>query len=48
MIQPAILVDRFPAASLVQRLEELLSSEAFKACATRAGILGCERELVLA
>jgi len=48
VIQPAILVERLPAPDLVQRVEVLLTSEAFRSYADRAGIIGCERELVLA
>jgi hypothetical protein len=48
VIQPAILVEHLPAPDLVQRVEGLLSSEAFQAYAARAGISGCERDLVLA
>lgn len=48
VIQPAILVDRSPTTDLVQRIERVLSSEPFKAYSARAGIMGCERELVLA
>ncbi len=33
---------------LVHRIESLLGSEAFRQYATRGGIVGCERELVLA
>ncbi len=48
VIQPAILVEHLPAAELVRRVEGLLGSDAFKVYATRSGIIGCERELVLA
>ena len=48
VVQVAILVDRLPASSLVNRVEALLSSAAFKRYAEHAGILGFERELVLA
>jgi len=48
VIQPAILVEHLPTPELVRRVEGLLGSEAFKAYATRAGITGCGRELVLA
>ena len=48
VIQPAILVERLPAPDLVRRVEVLLASGAFRSYADRAGILGCERELVLA
>ena len=47
-IQSAILVERLPTSVLVQRVEGLLGSEAFQRYAERAGIRGCERELVLA
>jgi hypothetical protein len=48
VIQNGILVGRLPSAALVQRVESLLSSDAFRQYATRGGIWGCERELVLA
>jgi hypothetical protein len=48
IIQSANLVGHLPTAGLVQRVEGLLSSAAFQQYAARAGILGCERELVLA
>jgi len=48
VIQSAILVGHLPTLVLVQRVEGLLSSDAFREYATRGGILGCERELVLA
>jgi hypothetical protein len=48
VIQTAILVERLPAPDLVRRVEALLTSEVFKSYADRAGIIGCERELVLA
>ena len=48
VIQSGILVGHLPVAALVQRVESLLSSDAFRQYATRGGILGCERELVLA
>ena len=48
IIQSGILVGHLPASVLVQRVESLLSSDAFRQYATRGGILGCERELVLA
>jgi hypothetical protein len=48
VIQPGILVGHLPILALVQRVEHLLSSAAFRQYATRGGILGCERELVLA
>jgi hypothetical protein len=48
VIQSGILVRHLPTSVLVQRVESLLSSDAFRQYATRGGILGCERELVLA
>lgn len=48
IIQSAILVGRLPTSALVQRVEGLLSSASFQQYAARGGILGCERELVLA
>ena len=48
VIQSAILVGRLPTSALMQRVEGLLGSEAFQRYAERAGIRGCERELVLA
>jgi hypothetical protein len=48
IIQSAILVGRLPASTLMQRVEDLLGSEAFLRYAERAGIRGCERDLVLA
>jgi hypothetical protein len=48
VIQSAILVGHLPTSALVQRLESLLNSAAFKQYAARAGIAGCERALVLA
>lgn len=48
VIQSGILVGHLPASVLVQRVESLLSSDAFRQYATRGGIVGCERELVLA
>ena len=48
VIQSAILVGRLPTSALVQRVESLLSSAAFRQYAARGGIDGCERELVLA
>ena len=48
IIQSAILVGRLPTAVLVQRVEGLLGSAAFQRYAERAGIRGCERELLLA
>ena len=48
LIQNGILVGHLPAPVLIQRIETLLDSAPFKQYAARAGILGCERELVLA
>jgi hypothetical protein len=48
VIQSGILVGHLPTAVLIQRVESLLSSVAFREYATRGGIQGCERELVLA
>ncbi len=48
VIQPGILVERLSTTDLVQRIETLLAAESFAAYAGRAGILGCERELLLA
>ena len=48
VIQSAILVGHLPTSALVQRVESLLNSAAFRQYAARAGIAGCERELVLA
>jgi hypothetical protein len=48
VIQNGILVGRLSAPVLVQRIESLLRSEAFQQYAARAGMRGCERELVLA
>ncbi len=48
VIQSAILVGRLPTSALVQRVEELLGSDAFRQYAARGGIVGCERELALA
>jgi hypothetical protein len=48
LIQSGILVGHLSTPVLIQRVETLLDSEAFKQYAARAGILGCERELALA
>jgi hypothetical protein len=48
VIQSGILVGHLATADLAQRVESLLGSDAFRQYATRGGILGCERELVLA
>jgi len=48
VIQTGILVARLPIPPLVQRVETLLASDAFKQYASCAGISGCERELLLA
>jgi len=47
-IQIGILVARLSIPALVHRVEILLASGAFKQYASRAGIRGCERELLLA
>jgi hypothetical protein len=47
VIQSAILVEHLSTSVLVQRVESLLRSAAFRQYAARAGILGCERELLL-
>ncbi len=48
VIQSGILVGHLPTSALVERVEGLLNSAAFQHYAARGGILGCERELVLA
>jgi len=48
VIQSAILVERRPTPVLVHRVNSLLSSAAFRQYAARGGIVGCERELMLA
>jgi len=48
VIQGAILVGHLPTSALVQRVESLLNSAAFRQYAACGGIVGCERELVLA
>jgi hypothetical protein len=48
VIQSGILVVHLPTAALVERVESLLGSDVFRQYATRGGIVGCERELVLA
>ena len=48
VIQTGILVGRLPASALVERVESLLGSDPFQQYAARGGILGCERDLVLA
>jgi hypothetical protein len=48
VIQTALLVERQPAAALVERVENLLSSESFRSYATQSGFRGSEREWVLA
>ncbi len=48
VIQSAILVGRLPTSALVQRVESLLNSAAFRPYAACAGIVDCARELVLA
>ena len=48
VIQSAILVEHLPTSALVQRVESLLNSAAFRQYAARGGIVGCQRALVLA
>ena len=48
VIQVGILVDRLPLRALLERVEILINSTAFRRYANHAGILGFERELVLA
>ena len=48
VIQTGILVGRLPAPALIQRVEALLASGTFRQYADRGGIVGCERELLLA
>lgn len=48
VLQPGILVERLPTATLVKRIETLFSSESFKRYAARAAIDGAERALLLA
>jgi hypothetical protein len=48
IIQSSILVKRLPTSALLPRVEDLLGSAAFRQYAARGGIVGCERELVLA
>ena len=48
VIQPGLLVERQSSAGLVQRVEHLLRSESFKFYARQSGIIGLERDLVLA
>ncbi|MCX6926879.1 MAG: hypothetical protein NT154_27285 [Verrucomicrobia bacterium] len=48
IIQSAILVEHLSTLALMGRVESLLGSAAFQQYAARGGILGCERELVLA
>ncbi len=48
VIQRAILVERQPAAGLVQRVNDLVHSDPFQRYAAHTGIAGFERELVLA
>jgi hypothetical protein len=48
VIQPAILVERLATANLVSQVDGLLLSEPFRGYAAKAGIAGCESELVLA
>ncbi len=48
VVQPAILVEKLRPVFVVQRVEQLLGSPAFRQYAVTSGINGCERELVLA
>jgi hypothetical protein len=48
VIQSGILVGHLPTSVLIQRVESLLGSGAFRQYAARGFILGCECELVLA
>jgi hypothetical protein len=48
VIQVAVLVDRLPTTTLIDRVEALLDSTAFKRYAEYSGLLGFERELTLA
>ena len=48
MIQPAILVERLSSTGLIERVEQLLGSEAFSNYAGKAQVTGIERQLVLA
>jgi hypothetical protein len=48
VVQSAVLVRREPPAALVERVEHLLASWNFERYATRAGIRGLERKLLLA
>lgn len=48
VVQTGVLVMRQPTAKLIERLERLLHSEAFKAYAERSRIRGVERELAVA
>ena len=48
VVQVGILVDHLPTSVLVDRVEALLSSETFRRYAGRSGILGFERDLMLA
>jgi len=48
VIQRGILVTHLPSAMLIRQVEGLLASAAFKEYVARGGIVGCERELVLA
>jgi hypothetical protein len=48
LVQSGILVGHLSVPMLIRRVESLLNSEGFKQYATRAAILGYERELVLA
>ena len=48
VLQRAINVEREPTALLAARAEAILASDAFKQYAQKAGILGCERQLLMA
>ena len=48
VIQTGILVEHLPAAALLQKVDGLLQSQAFKEYAQRSGIAGVERNLLLA
>ncbi|HSA11126.1 MAG TPA: phosphotransferase [Candidatus Paceibacterota bacterium] len=48
VIQNSILVAHLSAPALVQRIEKLLGTDVFRHYAAQSGIIGCERELVLA
>ena len=48
LIQPAILVDALPTTELIQMIERLLASPAFKRYAALTSLTGSEQQLVLA